>query len=123
MGLISILQDEYVAISGYTDNGFIINGHCYNKSVSVFDNTIEEIDNKIFEDIEHFKKLNITMSNEELLLIGTGKLFKILNKEFQKHFIGNKIKFEQMDSKAASRMYNVLISEGRKVKLLLKSLQ
>jgi hypothetical protein len=55
----------------------------------------------------------------ELILIGTGSKQRFPKPELLKSLILAKIGFEIMDSQAACRTYNILVSEGRQVLLAL----
>lgn len=55
----------------------------------------------------------------EIVLIGTGTTHRFPKPEALRPLIEARIGFEVMDSRAACRTYNVLLSEGRKVGLLL----
>lgn len=55
----------------------------------------------------------------EIILIGTGKTQAFISPAILAPLLHAGIGIETMDSKAASRTYNVLMSEGRKVTLAL----
>jgi uncharacterized protein len=63
--------------------------------------------------VEHFAKL--AALKPELVIIGTGKQQLFLKPNLLQPLIQAKIGFEMMDSQAACRTYNILMSEGRKV--------
>ena len=63
--------------------------------------------------VEHFAKL--ATLKPELVIIGTGKQQLFLKPNLLQPLIQAKIGFEMMDSQAACRTYNILMSEGRKV--------
>lgn len=55
----------------------------------------------------------------EIVIIGTGSAHRFPKPEALRPLIDARIGFEFMESRAACRTYNVLLSEGRKVGLLL----
>ncbi|MCK4708718.1 MAG: Mth938-like domain-containing protein [Gammaproteobacteria bacterium] len=60
----------------------------------------------------------------EVLILGTGKSLKFPSNELRHQFLQQNIGLEVMDTGAACRTYNVLLSEGRNVAaaiLLLKT--
>jgi len=63
--------------------------------------------------VEHFAKL--AALKPELVIIGTGKQQLFFKPNLLQPLIQAKIGFEMMDSQAACRTYNILMSEGRKV--------
>lgn len=51
----------------------------------------------------------------ELVLIGTGERVQMLGTEFLAHTLRQGVALEVMDTAAACRTFNILISEGRQV--------
>lgn len=51
----------------------------------------------------------------EVLLIGTGKTQQLLPPELLHELLSARVGVEVMDSQAAARTYNILMSEGRRV--------
>lgn len=51
----------------------------------------------------------------ELVLIGTGERVQMLGTEFLAHTLRQGVALEVMDTAAACRTFNILISEGRRV--------
>lgn len=51
----------------------------------------------------------------EVVLIGTGQTQKLLAPHITSELLGHRIGVEVMDTQAAARTYNILMSEGRKV--------
>lgn len=60
-----------------------------------------------------------TRLNAEIVIIGTGKLFRFPKPEVLRPLIDARIGYEVMDTAAACRTYNVLLGEGRQVAALL----
>lgn len=55
----------------------------------------------------------------EVLLIGTGEKQHFLHPRLTRVFLERGIGIEVMDSQAAARTYNILMAEGRKVRIAL----
>ncbi|MCQ9615637.1 Mth938-like domain-containing protein [Paenalcaligenes niemegkensis] len=51
----------------------------------------------------------------EVVLIGTGETQQLLSPQVTSSLLGMRIGIEVMDTRAAARTYNILMSEGRKV--------
>ncbi|MGL4233491.1 MAG: Mth938-like domain-containing protein [Casimicrobium sp.] len=60
-----------------------------------------------------------TKLDAEIVIIGSGATHRFPKPEALRPLIEARIGFEVMESRAACRTYNVLLSEGRKVGLLL----
>lgn len=72
-----------------------------------------------FTDITSDAIAHATHVQAEIVIIGTGKTFRFLKPEAMRPLIDAKIGYEVMDTAAACRTYNVLLSEGRQVAALL----
>jgi uncharacterized protein len=53
--------------------------------------------------------------NPEIVLIGTGARLRFPRAELTRRLVEASVGFEAMDTKAACRTYNILMSEGRQV--------
>lgn len=65
------------------------------------------------------KALPRYLNAPEVIIIGTGKRQAFISPAILAPFLHARIGIETMDSKAASRTYNVLMSEGRRVAVAL----
>lgn len=104
-------------IQGYGENGFTVSNKAIQNNIIILPQTvlnwnvkdINALEAQDFSDILKYQK------NIELLLIGTGQKLIWLNKEIREYFKNHQISIDVMNTGAACRTYNVLISEGRKV--------
>ena len=107
-------------ITGYGDGYVEINQTPYAHAVLLSsDGAISEWPVQSFEGLEASHFTQMVDLNPELILIGTGSKQRFPRPELLKSLILAKIGFEIMDSQAACRTYNILVSEGRQVLLAL----
>ena len=107
-------------ITGYGDGYVEINKTPYAHAVVLSSNgAISEWSTQSFDDLETHHFAQLVDLKPELILIGTGKRQRFPKPELLKALISAKIGFEIMDSQAACRTYNILVSEGRQVLLAL----
>ncbi len=103
-------------ITAYERHQISINGRTFASSLVIAPNklltdwTITNIDNLTAEHIEPIVQLN-----PELVLLGTGQTLKFPEVEAYATLIRQGIGIEVMDTGAACRTYNILMSEGRRV--------
>lgn len=70
------------------------------------------------DDIEHLKLTDFDQILEcmpDVVILGTGQSLKFPANELRQQFLQRNIGLEVMDTGAACRTYNVLLSEGRNV--------
>ena len=107
-------------ITGYGDGYVEINKAPYTHAVLLSsDGAISNWPVQTFDDLEDGHFVKIVDLKPELVLIGTGQRQRFPKLELLKTLIQAKIGYEIMDSQAACRTYNILVSEGRKVVLAL----
>lgn len=120
MKLQSDLHSGAITITGYGDGYVEINKTPYAHAVVLSSNgAISEWSAQSFDDLETHHFAQLVDLKPELILIGTGKSQRFPKPELLKALISAKIGFEIMDSQAACRTHNILVSEGRQVLLAL----
>jgi len=112
-------------IDSYGESGFTISKEKFNSSVVVFPDEVLLWNVESFDGLDEssFAKILSKSDDIDLLLLGVGKEFKFLDSKLVKMLNKVGISVESMDTGAACRTYNVLLSEGRKVAAALISLQ
>ena len=70
---------------------------------------------KRFEDLDPGDFENLLMQNAELVIFGSGHRLRFAQPQWLLALMARGIGVETMDTAAASRTYNILASEGRKV--------
>jgi uncharacterized protein len=103
-------------ITGYGDGYIAVNTQRYTRPVIVTPN--REVANWDIEDFaglapSHFEAL--LEFKPEIVLLGTGERQQFPRPELARIFTAAGVGYEAMDSKAACRTYNILMSEGREV--------
>jgi uncharacterized protein len=108
-------EDGYV-ITAYDDNSVSINGKKFSQSLVVASTRLHE--NWAIADIERLTSSHIELVlsfQPELIIIGTGNSLVFPAVETYSDIIGHGIGVDFMDTGAACRTYNILMSEGRDV--------
>lgn len=117
MDITPLIPKGRQVITGYGDGGFKINQEHINGSVLIFSEQtlswdVENADAITFEQLEAIFN---TIPAVELLLIGTGESIRPLDSSLRQVLKDKHIALEIMDTGAACRTYNVLLSEERRV--------
>lgn len=103
-------------IEAYGDNGFRISGVRYDGSVLVLPDRTLTWAIAASEDITVESLAPVTdQEDTELLLLGFGKRPVMMSHAFRNTLRSKGVSLEPMDTGAASRTYNVLLAEGRRV--------
>ncbi len=109
-------QDEGYVITAYGDDSVFVNGKIFEQSL-ILANTefsknwgVSAIDQLAAEHIEQ-----VLSFDPELIIIGTGNKLVFPPVEIYSAIIKRGIGVDFMDTQAACRTYNILMSEGRGV--------
>ena len=107
-------------IKSYNNNEIKINDKTYQNNIiitnnQIFNSTIKTIDDINSQNLSEILKLDI-----EILLIGTGQNFTIINNQIKTEIKKQnpKISINEMDNSAAFRTFNFLCADDRKVALI-----
>ncbi|TAK87820.1 MAG: hypothetical protein EPO12_00580 [Aquabacterium sp.] len=103
-------------ISSYTPQMVTINGQPWTTSVLLpASGEVQAWHAAAFEDLTaaHFEALAVLQP--ELVIFGSGGRLRFPRPAFLRPLIERRIGIETMDTGAACRTYNILVSEGRKV--------
>jgi len=109
-------QDEGYVITAYDDNSVSVNGKVFERSLIVANTEFSEdwgvtsIDQLADEHI-----VQVLSFDPELIIIGTGSKLVFPPVEVYAAIIKQGIGVDFMDTHAACRTYNILMSEGRGV--------
>lgn len=122
-------------VDSYGDQGFSINGAMYTESVLLFPERVmlwnkPDITAWMLDDFAEVIHMRGTINyctpsafeRPEILLLGTGKAHQFIHPDLKKAFKTEGISVDSMDTGAACRTYNILLSEGRHVAALLMTL-
>lgn len=103
-------------IDSYSAAEIRVNGICLTNSLVI--TPLQIIDNwppRIFEEIALHHIDQIIRLQPEVMLLGTGRRLCMLSPQLTAHIQHRGIGLEVMDTGAACRCYNLLMSEGRNV--------
>ena len=108
-------------VESYGADGFTISGQIYTESLLLFpDRTIPWPHAKVSDwEPEHFMAVTAMNPPIEVLLLGTGKTHQMVAPILKKSLKSHGVASDSMDTGAACRTYNILLSEGRRVAALL----
>ena len=109
-------QDDGYVITAYDDNSVSINGKAFSQSLVVTSTRLNE--NWDITDISMLTSNHIEQVlsfQPELIIIGTGNKLIFPAIEIYSGIIEHGIGVDFMDTGAACRTYNILMSEGRDV--------
>ena len=109
-------QDDGYVITAYDDNSVSINGKSFTQSLVVASTRLNE--NWNIADIKLLSSSHIEeilSFQPELVIIGTGNRLFFPEIEIYSGIIKHGIGVDFMDTGAACRTYNILVSEGRDV--------
>ncbi len=109
-------QDEGYVITAYDKNSISINGKTFSKSLIVTTRQLQENWDITAIELLQANHINQVLSfNPELIIIGTGNNLVFPAVEAYSAIIKRGIGIDFMDTGAACRTYNILMSEGRNV--------
>lgn len=109
-------QNEGYVITAYDDHSVSVNGKAFNQSLIVTTTKLHE--NWEINGIEMLQPIHIDQVlsfKPELIIIGTGSQLIFPAVEVYSVIIQHGIGIDFMDTGAACRTYNILMSEGRDV--------
>jgi uncharacterized protein len=104
-------------IQSYGDNGFRLTDGRFEGSILILPRGIEHFaaESPADFDIAQFGGVFDARDELEIMLLGTGQRQQFPSLEIRKKFLENNIALEVMDSGAACRTYNILVSEDRRI--------
>jgi uncharacterized protein len=103
-------------ITGYGDGFVAVNTQRYTSSVIVMPNrAVAQWSVRDFAALEHADFKALLDFEPEIVLLGTGERQQFPPPQVMRMFAEARVGFEAMDSRAACRTYNILMSEGREV--------
>ncbi|MCK5395657.1 MAG: Mth938-like domain-containing protein [Gammaproteobacteria bacterium] len=107
-------QDEGYVITAYDNDSISINGKPFNNSLVVATTQLNENWNLNSIELLQTRHIDLVLSfKPELIIIGTGNKLVFPAVELYSAIIAQGIGVDFMDTRAACRTYNILMSEGR----------
>lgn len=115
-----LLKGNIKSINSYGAGGFNISGEKVEGTVIIHEETFHNISCKELSALQLSDIINkIDVDKVEILIVGSGEKSDFLNSEIEKELKGRAVKIEYMNTGAAARTYNVLITEERNVAAIL----
>lgn len=111
---------QYQTVTGYFAGGVEINAQPFDYSLTMLPETPPRawpVDSFDALSIEHFQML--AADTPDVVILGTGERQRFAHPRLTNPLTSQRIGVECMDTNAACRTYNILMSEGRKVLLAL----
>jgi len=117
MDVTPIVATDRQLVIGYGDGGFTITGLRHEGSVIIFPAQTIPWPVAAFDELtlEAFSPILSQDNPPTILLLGCGKVMRPLPRDLRDALKARKIVVETMDTGAACRTYNVLLTEGRDV--------
>jgi len=104
------------AITGYGEDYVLVNRERHDKTVVVLpDRLVTDWTATSFEALTADQLAELLPLEPEILLLGTGATLRFPRIEILAPLIRARLAYEVMDTQAACRTYNILMSEERKV--------
>lgn len=113
MDITPVVSADRQLIQGYGDKGFTIAGIRHEGSVIVFPGRTMAWSAELT--VEAFEAVIASGEKPDILLIGCGKGMAVIPREVKAALRAAGVTAEPMDTGAACRTYNVLLTEGRRV--------
>ncbi|HVF39439.1 MAG TPA: Mth938-like domain-containing protein [Gemmatimonadaceae bacterium] len=102
--------------TGYGEGYVAVNNERYDRALVVSaHHAVQAWDAHDIEGLSPADFDTVLALNPEIVILGTGGTLRFPRPEIMRTFAANAIGFEVMDTKAACRTYNVLVTEGRQV--------
>ena len=109
-------QDDGYVITAYDNDSISINGKAFTQSLIIANTKLNENwDVSAIELLQPDHIDQVLLMNPELIIIGTGNKLVFPAVEVYSGIIEHGIGVDFMDTGAACRTYNILMSEGRDV--------
>jgi uncharacterized protein len=115
MDLTPLIDQDSKIIQSYNNGYFKVNGEKYEHSILIAPHHVMKWvhgDNLSLKDFQPLIDISDTI---DVVLIGTGSKTVFLEPSLKKELRANNLHIEVMDTGAACRTYNVLMSEARRV--------
>lgn len=110
------IHNEGYVVTSYDSSSISINGKTFSTSLIVTATQLQENwDIATVESLQHSHIDQLLSFNPELIIIGTGNSLVFPDMEVYAAIINHGIGIDFMDTAAACRTYNILMSESRNV--------
>lgn len=117
MDITPLIKGDRKIINSYGAGRFVVSGKEYANSIILLPVMVDvwNIQSPFMWSEETIEQLIISAKDAEVVLVGTGKNMLPMPSKWRNLFREKKISLDVMDTGAACRTYNVLLSEERRV--------
>ena len=122
MDVTPLISNRNSVVQSYGPNGFRISGKNYDQNIAVSVLDVTNWTDKAFEDLELEDFTAFFENKPDVLFIGTGQTMLHLPHALKSALKDKKILVETMDTGAACRTFNALMSDGRNICAILYKL-
>lgn len=110
-----LIDENQKVIDGYGGGFFIVSKQKINASIFITGNNLLEFHSNNVDDLNIDQSASEFFNSAEIILIGTGIKNLMFDEQLKQKLERLQVPFEIMDTKSATRTYNALLFEGRKV--------
>jgi uncharacterized protein len=116
MDVTPLISTKNMVIQSYASHGFKVSGALFERPIAVTNFDVFDWPDKAIDDlsVDDFKSMR-DKANIDVFLIGCGKTMRFLPPSLQSALKEAGIKAETMDTGAACRSFNVMMSDGRAI--------
>lgn len=108
---------QHQVVEGYGGGRFRVNGHAIDSSIIVFEDATVGWTPRAFSEVDaaSFAPVIDRADRIDILLLGCGERMELVPQDLREALRSHGIVIEPMDTGAAARTFNLLLSEGRRV--------
>jgi uncharacterized protein len=116
-----ILSKNKKIIESYGNGGFKVAGEKFEGGLIILPDSVHRFESANIEATTqaHLEPILNNIEDIEVLIVGCGKVTEFFSPAIENFFRSKKISAEYMDTGAAARTYNILLTEERKVAVVL----
>jgi uncharacterized protein len=120
MDVTPLISSKNSVVQSYGPTGFRVSGKTYDQTIMVHSDHVAKWDaTSSFEDLSSDNFKGLDDNKPDVLLIGTGTTMKHISPELRNELKEMGWNIETMDTGAACRTFNALMSDGRHIAALL----
>jgi uncharacterized protein len=119
MDVTPLISSQNSVIQSYGPSGFKISGVHYKGAILVTPDNVQSFPTQDLNNLSAQMLNELLSERVDVIFVGTGKTMQHLSPDIKADFKEHKINIETMDTGAACRTFNVLMSDGRKIAAIL----
>jgi uncharacterized protein len=110
-----LIDEKQKVIDGYGGGFFIVSKQKISSTIFITGEKVLEFNFNNIDDLNIDQNTSEFFNSAEIILVGTGIKNLMFNEQLKQKLKILQVPFEIMDTKSATRTYNALLFEGRKV--------